>query len=176
VRLISPFPPGGSVDLIARLVAARLSENLGQQVVVENRSGASGNIGTELVARAKPDGYTLILNTIPFVANAHLYEHMPYDPIRDFAPVSLLCSSPGVLIVHPSVPARSVAELLALARSKPGVLNYSAAGAGTNPHIAAELFNMLGGHAATAIFAAKLYSQSERKLNTIQGFIDLLTK
>ena len=113
-------------------------------MVIENRSGASGNIGTELVARAKPDGYTLIIHTIPFVANAHLYERMPYDPLADFAPVSLLCSSPAVLVVHPSVPAHSVAELLALARSKPGVLNYSAAGAGTNPHIAGELFNMLG--------------------------------
>lgn len=144
IRLIVAFPPGGSVDAVARVVAPRLSESLGQPVVIENRSGASGNIGTELVARAKPDGYTLIIHTIPFVANAHLYERMPYDPLADFAPVSLLCSSPAVLVVHPSVPAHSVAELLALARSKPGVLNYSAAGAGTNPHIAGELFNMLG--------------------------------
>ena len=144
IRLIVAFHPGGSVDAVARVVAPRLSESLGQPVVIENRSGASGNIGTELVARAKPDGYTLIIHTIPFVANAHLYERMPYDPLADFAPVSLLCSSPAVLVVHPSVPAHSVAELLALARSKPGVLNYSAAGAGTNPHIAGELFNMLG--------------------------------
>jgi len=113
-------------------------------VVVENRSGASGNIGTELAARSKPDGYTLLIHTIPFVANAHLYAKMPYDPLADFAPVSLLCSSPAVLIVNPQVPAHSVAELLELARSKPGALNYSAAGAGTNPHIAGELFNMLG--------------------------------
>jgi len=144
IRLIVAFPPGGSVDAVARVVAPRLSESLGQPVVIENRSGASGNIGTELVARAKPDGYTLVIHTIPFVANAHLYEHMPYDPIADFAPVSLLCSSPAVLVVHPSVPAHSVRELLALARSKPGTLNYSAAGAGTNPHIAGELFDMLG--------------------------------
>jgi tripartite-type tricarboxylate transporter receptor subunit TctC len=144
IRLIVAFPPGGSVDAVARVVAPRLSESLGQPVVIENRSGASGNIGTELVARAKADGTTLIIHTIPFVANVHLYEHMPYDPIADFAPVSLLCSSPAVLVVHPSVPAHSVAELLALAKSKPGVLNYSAAGAGTNPHIAGELFNMLG--------------------------------
>jgi tripartite-type tricarboxylate transporter receptor subunit TctC len=144
VRLIVAFPPGGSVDAVARVVGPPLSASLGQPVVIENRSGASGNIGTELAARAKPDGYTLVIHTIPFVANAHLYERMPYDPIADFAPVSLLCSSPAVLIVHPSVPARSVSELLQLAKAKPGALNYSAAGAGTNPHIAGELFNMLG--------------------------------
>jgi len=144
VRLIVAFPPGGSVDAVARVVAPRLSESLGQPVVIENRSGASGNIGTELAARARPDGYTLIIHTIPFVANVHLYERMPYDPLADFAPVSLLCSSPAVLVVHPSVPVHSVGELLQLAKSKPGVLNYSAAGAGTNPHIAGELFNILG--------------------------------
>jgi len=145
IRLILPFPPGGSLDTVARVIGPPLGTSLGQPIVIENRSGASGNIGTEQVARAKPDGYTLLINTIPFVANASLYEHMPYDPLRDFAPVSLLCASPAVLIVHPSLPARSVAELLALAKAKPGALNYSAAGAGTNPHMAGELFNMLGG-------------------------------
>jgi tripartite-type tricarboxylate transporter receptor subunit TctC len=144
IRLVVAFPPGGSVDTVARVVGPALGASLGQPVVVENRSGASGNIGTEQAARAKPDGHTLLIHTIPFVANASLYERMPYDPLRDFAPVSLLCASPAVLIVHPSVPARSVAELLALAKAKPGVLNYSAAGAGTNPHMAGELFNMLG--------------------------------
>jgi tripartite-type tricarboxylate transporter receptor subunit TctC len=145
VRLVVAFPPGGSVDSVARVIGPPLAAALGQPVIVENRGGASGNIGTELAARAKPDGYTLLIHTIPFVANAHLYKAMPYDPLKDFAPVSLLCSSPAVLIVHPSVPARSVAELLQLAKSRPGALNYSAAGAGTNPHIAGELFNMLGG-------------------------------
>ncbi len=144
IRLIVAFPPGGSVDSVARVVGPALSASLGQPVVIENRSGASGNIGTELAARAKPDGYTLILHTIPFVANVHLYKEIPYDPIRDFAPISLLCSSPTVLVVNPKLPVRTVGELLALARSKPGQLNYSAAGAGTNPHIAGELFNMLG--------------------------------
>ena len=151
LRLVVAFPPGGSVDSVARVVGPALAAGLGQPVVIENRSGASGNIGTELVAHAKPDGYTLILHTIPFVANAHLYERMPYDPIRDFAPVSLLCSSPAVLIVHPSLPAHSVAELLALAKARPGALNYSAAGIGTNPHIAGELFNVLGGVDITAV-------------------------
>ena len=144
VRLIVPFPPGGSVDFIARLVAPGLSEGLGQQVVVDNRSGASGNIGAEMVARAAPDGYTLMLHTIPFVANAFLYRRVPYDVLNGFAPVSLLSSSPSVVTVHPSLPVRSVRELLALAKSRPGALNYATAGPGTNPHIAGELFNFLG--------------------------------
>lgn len=144
VRIISPFPAGGSVDLVARMVGAKLAENLGQQIVVDNRSGASGNIGAELAARAAPDGYTLMVHTIPFVANTFLYGRVPYDVLNDFAPVSLLTSSPSLLTVHPSVPARTVRELLALAKARPGELNYASAGIGTNPHIAGELFNYLG--------------------------------
>ena len=144
VRLIVPFAPGGSVDLISRMVGAKLAETLGQQVVVDNRAGASGNIGSELVARAAPDGYTLLVNTTPFVVNTHLMGKVPYDVLNDFVPVSLLSSSPSLLTVHPSLPVRSVRELLALAKSRPGALNYSSAGIGTNPHIAGELFNHLG--------------------------------
>jgi tripartite-type tricarboxylate transporter receptor subunit TctC len=144
IRLISPFPAGGSVDLVARMLSARLSENLGQQVVVDNRSGASGNIGTELVARSAPDGYTLLINTTPFVTNAFLYSKLPYDALGDFAPVMLISSSQTMLAVHPSLPVRSVRELLALAKSRPGELNYASAGPATNPHIAGELFNLLG--------------------------------
>ncbi len=144
LRIISPFPAGGSVDLVARMVAVKLTETMGQQVVVENRSGASGNIGTEAVARAAPDGYTLLVNTIPFVANAFLYSKLPYDPLNDFAPIMQISASPSMLAVHPSLPARSVKDLLALARSKPGQLNYGSAGPATNPHIAGELFNQLG--------------------------------
>jgi tripartite-type tricarboxylate transporter receptor subunit TctC len=144
VRLVVPFPPGGSVDVVARALTPKLSERLGQQVVIENRSGASGIIGTEVVAHARPDGYTLLINTIPFVTNTFLYAKVPYDPFGDFLPVSWLCSSPGTLVINPSVPARSVRELLELAKSKPGALNYSAAGAGTNPHLTGELFNYLG--------------------------------
>jgi tripartite-type tricarboxylate transporter receptor subunit TctC len=144
VHLIVPFPPGGSVDVVARMVAPRLGERLGQPIIVENRSGASGNIGTEAAARAKPDGYTLLINTLPFVANVHLYPKVPYHPINDFEPIALVSSSPSLVVVNPSVPAKSISELLQLARSKPGVLNYSAAGAGTNPHIAGELFNLMG--------------------------------
>jgi tripartite-type tricarboxylate transporter receptor subunit TctC len=125
-------------------VGAKLAESLGQQIVIDNRSGASGNIGAEVAARAAPDGYTLMVHTIPLVANAFLYSRVPYDVLNDFAPISLLTSSPSLLTVHPSVPARSVRELLALARSRPGALNYASAGIGTNPHIAGELFNHLG--------------------------------
>lgn len=144
IRLISPFPPGGSVDLVARLVASKLSESLGQQIVIDNRSGASGNIGAELAAHAAPDGYTLMVHTIPFVTNTFLYSRVPYDALNDFVPISLLTSSPTLLAVHPSVPAHAVRELLALAKSRPGALNYASAGVGTNPHIAGELFNFLG--------------------------------
>ena len=144
VRIIAPFPPGGSVDLVARLLGARLSESLGQQVVVDNRSGASGTIGTELAARAAPDGYTLLVNTLPLVTNMFLFSRVPYDALKDFAPISLLSSSPNVVAVHPSLPVRSVRELLQLAKSRPGELNYATAGPGTNPHIAGELFNYLG--------------------------------
>ena len=144
VRIIAPFPPGGTVDLISRMIAPGLSESLGQQFVVDNRSGASGTIGTELAARAAPDGYTLVVNTIPLVTNKFLFSRVPYDALTDFAPVMLITSSPSAVAVHPSLPPRSVRELLQLAKSRPGALNYGTAGAGTNPHIAGELFNYLG--------------------------------
>src|SRR5438105_7374465 len=126
VRLVSPFPPGGSVDLVGRLLAAKLSESLSQPVVVDNRSGASGVIGTEIVMNAAPDGHTLLINTIPFVTNQFLMPRVPYDPLRDFASISLVASSPSLVTVHPSVPARSIQELIALAKAKPGELFYSA--------------------------------------------------
>ena len=141
VRIISPFPPGGSVDLGARLVGAELSKPLGQQVIVDNRSGASGMIGTEVAKNAAPDGYTLLVNTLPFVTNQFAYSKVPYDPIRDFAPVSLLASVASVLVAHPSLPVNSMKELIALAKAKPNAITYGTAGAGTNPHIAGELLN-----------------------------------
>ena len=144
IRLVTPFPPGGSVDVIARLIAPKLSETLGRQVVVDNRTGASGNIGTELAARAPGDGYTLLINTLPLVTNVYLMSRVPYDLQNDFEPVCLLSSSSAIVAVHPSLPARNVRELLDLTRSKRGTLNYGTAGIGTNPHIAGELFNYLG--------------------------------
>ncbi len=168
IRLVSPFPPGGSVDVVGRLLAAKLSEGMGQQMVVDNRSGASGVIGTEVVMNSPPDGYTLLINTIPFVSNQFLMPRAPYDPLRDFVPISLVASSPSLVTVHPSLPVRSIQELVALAKSKPGQLYYSAAGVGTNPHIAGELFNLLadvnivavqfkgGGPADTALIAGEV--------------------
>jgi tripartite-type tricarboxylate transporter receptor subunit TctC len=143
IRIIAPFPPGGSVDSVARLLANELAKPLAQQIVVDNRSGASGNIGVELAKNAPPDGYTLLVNTLPFVTNQFLYSRVPYDPTNDFAPISLICSSPSLLTVHPSLPAHSVKELIALAKARPGKLNYGSAGTATNPHIAGELFNYL---------------------------------
>ena len=145
MRLVAPFPPGGSVDVVGRLLAAKLSESMGQQMVVENRSGASGVIGTERVMNSPPDGYTLLINTIPFVSNQFLMPRAPYDPLRDFVSISLVASAPSFVTVHPSLPVRSIQELVALAKAKPGQLFYSAAGVGTNPHIAGELFNLLAG-------------------------------
>lgn len=168
IRLVVTFSPGGSVDIIARLIGPKLSELLGQPVVVENRSGASGIIGTDAVAKSKPDGYTLMMHTIPFVANQHLYKSLPYDTSSDFTPVSLIAASPSVLVVNPSLPVHSVKELIDLVKSKPGELDYATAGAGTNPHIAGELFNSLaniemspvhyrgGGPALTAVWGGEV--------------------
>ena len=143
VRIISPFPPGGSVDLVARLVGNDLVKPLGQQVVIDNRSGASGMIGTELAKNAAPDGYTLLVNTLPFVTNQFAYDKVPYDPINDFAPISLLALVASVLVSHPALPVNSMKDLIALARSKPNAITYGTAGAATNPHIAGELLNNL---------------------------------
>ncbi|MBI2508626.1 MAG: tripartite tricarboxylate transporter substrate binding protein [Betaproteobacteria bacterium] len=144
IRLISPFPPGGTVDVNARILAPAVSKSLGQQVVVDNRAGASGIIGTAAAANAAPDGYTLLLNTTPMVTNTLMYAKVPYNVLRDFEPISILSTTPSMLSVHPSVPARSVRELLQLAKARPGTLNYASAGVGTNPHIAGELLNYLG--------------------------------
>jgi tripartite-type tricarboxylate transporter receptor subunit TctC len=144
VRLIVPFPPGGSTDFNARAIADKFSGLLGQQLVIDNRAGASGVIGTGLAKRAAPDGYTLLLHTVPFVTGPILNSRAGYDPVQDFAPISLLSTVAMAISVHPSVPAKSVKELLALAKKRPGDLNYGSAGIGTNSHITGELFNLLG--------------------------------
>lgn len=144
VRLVVPFPPGGSVDLNARLLSGKLAELIGQQIVVDNRGGASGMIGSEAVARSAPDGYTLLLTSLPFVTSTVLYSRPLYDPLNDFAPISLLSNVPTSVAVHPSLPVRSVKELLALARARPGQLNYASSGIGSNSNITGELFNLLG--------------------------------
>jgi tripartite-type tricarboxylate transporter receptor subunit TctC len=144
IRIIVPFPVGGIADLYSRLIGNRWTELWGQPVVVENRTGAGGNIGADLVAKAAPDGYTIGIGSIgTHAVNVTLFSKMPYDAVKDFAPIALLLDADGLLAVHPSVPAQSVAELIALARSKPGALTYASAGAGTASHLAGELFKSM---------------------------------
>jgi tripartite-type tricarboxylate transporter receptor subunit TctC len=146
VRLVVPFPAGGTTDILARAAAQRLSETLGQQVIVDNRPGAGGNIGSELVARAAPDGYTLLMGTVGTHAiNVSLYPKLPYDPVKDFTPIVLVAGVPNVLVVNPSLPAQSVAELIAYAKANPGKLNFASSGSGTSIHLSGELFKVLTG-------------------------------
>ncbi len=141
VKLIAPFPPGGTSDVLARLLAQKLSEGLGQSVTVENRGGASGNIGHELAAKSAPDGYTLLLsNSSTVVTNPHLFKKLPFDPINDFTPISMVASAGQVLVVHPSVPVTTLTELTALARANPGKLNFGSGGKGIQSHISGEMY------------------------------------
>lgn len=145
VRFVVGFTPGGGVDINARLLASKLSELLGQQVIVDNRPGAGTNIANELVAKAAPDGYTLLVASPAVAINAALYKNLPYDTLRDFAAISIFSESPNILVVNSSSPAKSMSELIALARAKPGVLNYSSAGTGTTQHLAGELLKLRTG-------------------------------
>jgi tripartite-type tricarboxylate transporter receptor subunit TctC len=146
LRLIVPFPAGGGADALARLIMPRVAQHLGQPIVIENRPGAGGNVGAELVARAAPDGYTLLYGTNGTHAiNASLYRNLPFDPIRDFVPVSRMTEIAAMLIVHPGVPAKSTAELIQYARSNPGKLNFASAGNGTTSHLAGEMFRTQAG-------------------------------
>ena len=146
VRVLAPFPAGSGVDIVARMIGTPLAQAWGQAVVVDNRPGANGMIACELVARAAPDGYTLLLGNSSTLAMAPgLYKQAPYDPVRSFAPITLIAHSANVLVVHPSVPATSIPALIALARAKPGQLNYGSAGSGNSMHLAAELFKMMAG-------------------------------
>ena len=145
IRIISPFAPGGGNDVLSRTIAQKLTENVKQQVIVENRPGANGVIGTEAAARAAPDGYTIVLIPSGHAVNASLRRKLPYDSIRDFTPITLVGSSPLILAVHPSVPAKSVKALAALARARPGQLTYGSAGIGSSGHLGGALFETLTG-------------------------------
>jgi tripartite-type tricarboxylate transporter receptor subunit TctC len=146
IRFIAPFPPGGATDTLCRVLAQKLSDNLGQPVTVDNRPGASGNIGHELAMKAPADGYTLLLtNSSTLTTNPHLFKSLPFDPVADFAPVSLVATAGQVLVVHPSVPASSVAELVALAKARPGQLNFGSGGKGIQSHISGEMFKSMTG-------------------------------
>jgi tripartite-type tricarboxylate transporter receptor subunit TctC len=144
VRLIVPFPPGGSNDVVGRIVATGLGERLGKQVLVDNRGGAGGVLGTEVAANAAPDGYTLLVISLAHTVNPGLYK-LKYDPIKSFVPVAMLGSGANVLCVHPSVPVNTLKELLALAKGKPGTLNYATAGSGSFQHMGSELFKLMAG-------------------------------
>ena len=146
VRLVLPYPPGGGSDTIGRPLAQRLTESLGQQVVIDNRGGGSGNIGMEHVAKSAPDGYTIVMAlTAQLAVNPSLFRKLPYDPVKDFAPITLLAQGPYVLVVHPSVPVRNVRELVALARQRPNDLTYASSGNGSGGHLAAEMLNSMTG-------------------------------
>lgn len=145
IRIVVPFPPGGGTDILSRILAQKLNEAWGQSVVVDNRAGAGGTIGSALVAKSTGDGHTLLIMPAGIAAHASLYKKLPYDPTRDLAPVSRLASGPLVLVVHPSVPAKSIKEFTALARKHPGEINFGSAGSGTLPHLSAELFNSMSG-------------------------------
>ncbi len=169
IRLIAPFPPGGSVDITARLIAEPLASELGTRIVIENRSGASGNIGMEAAARAKPDGYIIVLNTIPLVTNQSLFDKLTWDPIKDFAPIGMVATSPHVLVVNNKVPATTVAELVRLARAKPGKLSYASAGVGTTFHFCGEMFKEATG---TFILHVPYRGGGPALMDTLGGQVD----
>lgn len=170
VRLIVGFPAGGGSDILARALAERVGAEWGQQVIVDNRPGASGNIAAEIAARSAPDGYTLYLGTSSSHAiNASLYRHLGYDPQKDFVPVTLVASAQNVLVVHPAVPAKSVAELIALAKREPGRLSYASTGIGTSSHLAAELFK----HSAGADIVHVPYKGPAAMIDLIAGAVHL---
>ena len=145
VRVIVNFPPGAGVDIATRIVTAKLGEALGQQFVIDNRAGAAGNIGVELAARAAPDGYTLLSGTAAIAISQTIFSKISYDLNRDFAPVAMIASAPFVLAVHPALPAKTLQEVIALAKARPGQLTYATPGTGSSPHLAFELFKMLAG-------------------------------
>jgi len=146
IRLVVPFPAGGTTDILARAAAQKLTESLGKSVVVDNRPGAGGNIGADLVAKSPPDGYTLLMGTVGTHAiNPSLYAKMPYDHVKDFVPVVLVAGVPNVLVVNPSLPVNSVADLIKLAKSKPGSINFASSGNGTSIHLSGELFKTMAG-------------------------------
>jgi len=151
ITIVVPFPAGGSADTLARLLGARLSEKFGQAVVVDNKPGVGGNIGTDLVAKAVPDGYTLLLAPSSISIAPHLYKKLAYDPIKDFAPVTLIGNIPMAVVVNPNFPAKSIKELIAMAKEKPGAIDYASAGNGTTNHLAVEQFKQITGIELTHI-------------------------
>jgi tripartite-type tricarboxylate transporter receptor subunit TctC len=146
IRLVVPFPPGGPTDILGRAIGAKLGESLGQPVIIDNRGGAGGGIGADNIAKSAPDGYSLLLGTTgTHTINPNLYSKLPYDPVKDFAPVSLVVKYLNILVVNPNVPAKSVAELIALAKQKPGEVTFGSAGNGSSNHLTAEMLAAMTG-------------------------------
>src|SRR5918999_6309465 len=170
IRMIAPFPPGGSVDITGRLIADPFAAQLGTRIIIDNRSGASGNIGMEAAARAPADGYTIVLNTIPLVTNQALFDKLTWDPIKDFAPIGMVATSPHVLVIAKHVPSASVGELVKLARSQPGRMSYASAGVGTTFHICGEMFKDSTG---TFILHVPYRGGGPALLDTLSGQVDL---
>jgi tripartite-type tricarboxylate transporter receptor subunit TctC len=142
VRVIVPYSPGGSSDAVARILSAKLSETLGQQFVIDNRAGAAGSLGREIVAKAAPDGYTLLIGDSPHTINVHVLKHVPYDPIRDFTPIGLIATAPQLFVIHPGFAAKTLKDFIATAHAQPGKLNYGSGGTGSITHLTAELFKL----------------------------------
>lgn len=170
VRMIAPFPPGGSVDITARLIAEPLAAQLGVRVVIDNRSGASGNIGMEAAARAAPDGHTVVLNTIPLATNQSLFDKLPWDPVKDFAAIGMVATSPHVLVVPNRMAATTVEELVRAARASPGRLTYASAGVGTTFHLCAEMFKDA---TSTFILHVPYRGGGPALVDTLSGQVDM---
>ncbi len=170
IKLIAPFPPGGSVDITARLIADPLGKQLGTRVVIENRSGASGNIGMEAAAKAAPDGYTIVLNTLPLVTNQSLFDKLSWDAFKDFAPIGMVATSPHVLVVPNRLAAANVPDLVKMARASPGKLTYASAGVGTTFHICAEMFKDA---TQTFILHVPYRGGGPALLDTLSGQVDM---
>jgi tripartite-type tricarboxylate transporter receptor subunit TctC len=142
IRVVVPYSPGGSSDTVARIISQKIGEALGQSLVIDNRPGAAGSLGRDIVAKAAPDGYTLLFGDSPHTINVHVLRHVPYDPVKDFAPISLVATTPQVLVVHPGIAAQSVRDLIAMAKAEPGKLNYGSGGSGSITHLTGELFKL----------------------------------
>ena len=170
VRIISPYPPGGGNDIISRTIAENLTQEWGQNVIVENRAGAGGNVGTDIAAKSPPDGYTMVMGSLSHAINASLYSKLPFDPVGDFAPITLIASGSYVLVAHPSLPAKDVKSLVALAKSRPGQINYGSAGNGSGGHLGMELFKLMSG---TDIVHVPYKGTAPAMMETVGGQVSL---
>ncbi|MEO7726506.1 MAG: tripartite tricarboxylate transporter substrate binding protein [Burkholderiales bacterium] len=171
VRFIVPFPPGGPTDIMGRLASQRLTEAWGVQVVADNRAGAGGNIGADLCAKSPPDGYTICMLTVAQSISPSIYPRLPFDPLKDFAPVTLMATLPSLLMVHPSLPVKNVRDLVALAKAKPGMLTYASTGNGTSPHMLMEMFKWLAG--GIDLIHVPYKGASPAMIDQISGQIDV---